>query len=84
MNDSRWKSPTSISGLLGSGASALAAIVFVSRHSLNETEWFVLMTLAILGFCSTAIVARVRSLWWLVGTLFSLVLIIGLVGAVAG
>jgi hypothetical protein len=54
MSESRWKSPSTISGLAGSGASALVAIVFALQHSLNQTEWFVLMTLAIFGFCSTA------------------------------
>jgi hypothetical protein len=60
------------------------ALVFVLHHSLNQTEWLVLMLLAIVGLCGTAIAAWTRSLWWLFGTIFSLVLIIGLVGAVAG
>ena len=84
MNASLWKSPSSISGLVGGVATAFSALVFVLHHSLNQAEWVVLMVLAIVGFCGTGIAAWMRSLWWLLGTLFSLLLIIGLVGAVAG
>ena len=62
----------------------MSALVFVVNHTLSETEWLVLMALAIVGFLATATAAWTRSLWWLFGTIFSLLLIIGLVGAVTG
>jgi hypothetical protein len=83
MDESR-KSPASVLGLTGVCMSGLSALVFVLHRSLNETEWLALMIFAILGLCMTGIAAWSRSLWWLAGTMFSILLIIGLIGAVAG
>jgi hypothetical protein len=79
-----WKSPASILGAVGSGVTVASALIFVLNGSLNQTLWLVLMASAITGFCSTGIASWAHSRWWLVGLFFSLLLIVALLGAIAG
>jgi len=61
-----------------------SGLIFVLHGSLGETLWLVLMAIAVVGFCATGIAAWVQSLWWLVALFFSLLLIVALLGAIAG
>ena len=79
-----WKSPGSILGLVGSGTTVASALIFVLHGSFGQTLWLVLMAIAVTGFCATGIATRLHSRWWLVGLFFSLLLIVALLGAIAG
>jgi hypothetical protein len=70
--------------LVGSGATVVSSLIFVLHGSLSETLWLVLMAIAVTGFCATGIATWVHSSWWLVGLFFSLLLIVALLGAIAG
>jgi hypothetical protein len=79
-----WKSPGSVLGAVGSGATVASALIFVLHRSLNQTLWVVLMASAVTGFCAIGIATWAHSRWWLVGLFFSLLLIVALLGAIAG
>ena len=84
MKSATWKSPGPILGAVGSGATVASVLIFVLHGALNETLWLVLMATAVTGFFATGIATWAHSRWWLVGLVFSLLLIVALLGAIAG
>lgn len=64
------------------GLGAWAAFVLVER--LSETLWGILMCLGVTALLLSIYAARRGSKWWLVSTAVALLLIVGLIGAIAG
>ncbi len=61
-----------------------SAVVFVTIGSLSPALWIALIAAALIGFCMIAIASWIHSWWWLIGLLFSVLLVVALVGAIAG
>lgn len=64
------------------GLGAWAAFVLVER--LSETLWGILMCLGVMALLLSIYAARRGSKWWLASAAVALLLIVGLLGAVAG
>lgn len=64
------------------GLGAWAVFALVER--LSETLWGILMCLGIMALLLSIYAARRATKWWLVSAVVALLLILGLIGAVAG